>query len=131
MEKALLQRGAEYMKKKVELTEQEATVLNILEGLGINERIKGDRLQVLARIKTKRELFAVISSLREKCFAIGASKKLENGGYFIIRTEAQLLEWKEQTFKGARKEMSIVEGVVEHWRKEHSEKGGLTSNANC
>ncbi|RIJ64159.1 hypothetical protein [Rummeliibacillus sp. POC4] len=104
------------------LTEQEAAVLNILEGMGPGVKIKGDRLQEKAHIKTKREFYQVVNSLRKKGFAVGASKK-GYGGYFIIQSEKQLLDWHSSTLRGATQEIDIANHVVNHWYKNNPNKG--------
>lgn len=107
---------------KNQLTEQEAAVLNILEGMKSGEKIKGDKLQARAHIKTKREFYQVVNSLRKHGFAIGASKR-GRGGYFIIRSEKQLMDWHTSTLRGATQEIEVANLVVERWRKDNSGKG--------
>lgn len=104
------------------LTEQEATVLNILEGLEPGIKIKGDRLQERAHIKTKREFYQIVNSLRKQGHAIVATKR-GRGGYFIAQNEHQLIDWHTQTLKGCTQEMEVANRVVENWYKNNPNKG--------
>ncbi|MBD8025561.1 hypothetical protein H9636_02705 [Ureibacillus sp. Re31] len=105
--------------KNIKLTEEESMVLVILERLEVGEKIKGKSLQTLTQIK-KRELYAVINSLRKKGYAIGADKDSETGGYFMIRKESELLNWFNSTIKGANREIEAANKVLQRWYKENS-----------
>lgn len=107
---------------QINLTEQEAAVLNILEGMEPGEKIKGDKLQARAHIKTKREFYQIVNSLRKYGFAIGASKR-GRGGYFIIRSEQQLKDWHTSTLRGATQEIEVANLVVERWYQNNPNKG--------
>lgn len=104
-----------------QLTEQEAGVLNVLESLDDHQRIKGERLRQIVRIKN-RDLFAVINSLREKGFPVGAGKGKDNSGYYEIRSEKELIEWHGLSVKGATREINAANTVLREWYKNNQDK---------